>query len=151
MVSGDDTSVGYEMTTGLSCCILEEQMGKTNRSLKLFMLEHLHSLLASTMSATTALEDSATATDNWPQDDQTIDSVGNEQTTNGASPAAIEERSAGQETEQQQDHTRSSSVGAVETFRERQVKVLRSFLSVFACSFKARPRFGWATCNFEPE
>jgi hypothetical protein len=96
------------------------------------------------MSATTALEDSATATDNWPQDDQPMDSVGNEQTANASSSATVEERSAGQETEQQQDHTRSSSAGAVETFRERQVKVLRSFLSVFACSFEAKlvPRFG---------
>ena len=91
------------------------------------------------MAATTALEDSATATDNWPQDEQPMDSVGNEQTANTASSAAVEERSAGQDTEQQQDHTRGSSAGAVETFRERQVKVLRSFLSVFACSFEARP------------
>jgi hypothetical protein len=95
------------------------------------------------MAATTALEDSATATDNWPQDEQSMDLVGNEQTANAASSAAVEERSAGQDTEQQQqDHTRSSSAGAVETFRERQVKVLRSFLSVFACSLKLLPRFG---------
>jgi hypothetical protein len=90
------------------------------------------------MAATATLEDSATATDNWPQDDQSI-AAGNEQTANGASLAAVEERSAGQDTEQPQDHTRSSSAGAAETFRERQVKVLRSFLSVFACSFEARP------------
>lgn len=98
----------------------------------------LLSLVIEQMAATAAaLEDSATATDNWPQDEQSV-AVGNEQTANGALSAVGEERSAGQDTEQQ-DPIRSSSVGAVETFRERQVKVLRSFLSVFGCSFEARP------------
>ena len=99
----------------------------------------LLSLVIEQMAATAAaLEDSATATDNWPQDEQSVGPVGNEQATNGALSAVVEERSTGQDTEQQ-DPIRSSSVGAVETFRERQVKVLRSFLSVFGCSFEARP------------
>lgn len=128
------------MTTGLSCCMLGDngERLETNRSFKT-ICRRLVFCWPLTMAATTALEESAAATDNWPQDEQPMDPVGNEQTANTASSAAVEERSAGQDTEQQQDHTRSSSAGAVETFRERQVKVLRSFLSVFACSFEARP------------
>jgi hypothetical protein len=93
------------------------------------------------MAATPTVEDSATAADNWPQDDQALGPGSNEQPANGAS-SAVEERSAGQDPEPQ-DYPRGSSADAVETFREKQVKVLRSFQSVFACHSELLPPLVW--------
>ncbi len=89
------------------------------------------------MAATVAVEEATITTDNWSQEDHVMGAAESENAANGASSAvSIEERSAAQDPEPQ-DYPRSSSAGAIETFRERQVKVLRSFLSVFACSFGA--------------
>lgn len=91
------------------------------------------------MAATVAVEEAAITTDNWSQEDHLMGSAESEKAANGASSAvSMEERTAAQDPEPQ-DYPRSSSAGAIETFRERQVKVLRSFLSVFACSFGALP------------
>lgn len=90
------------------------------------------------MAAIATVDDSPTTADNWPQDDQVVGPGSNEQAANGPS---VEERSIGQDPEPQ-DYIRSSSAGAVETFREKQVKVLRSFQSVFACYLELPPLFG---------
>lgn len=75
------------------------------------------------MAATAAVEDPATPAENWPQDDQISGSGASEQAANGAS-LAVE----GHDSEQPQDYPRAPSTSATETtFREKQVKVLRSF------------------------
>ena len=88
------------------------------------------------MAAPDAVDGSTMQPDNWaPQEDQEMGPGGNGQATAGVS-LPVDERSAGQEPENP-EYPRGSSVSDNETFREKQVKVLRLFLSVFACSLRA--------------
>lgn len=81
------------------------------------------------MAAPDAVDGSTIQPDNWgPQEDQEMGPGGNGQATAGAS-LPVDERSAGQEPENP-EYPRGSSVSDNETFREKQVKVLRLFLSV---------------------
>ena len=82
------------------------------------------------MSAPNAVDESAMRSDSWaPQDGQPVGPGGNPQATNGQS-LPVDDRGAVQSPENP-DFPRGSSVTDNETFREKQVKVLRSFLSVF--------------------
>jgi len=94
------------------------------------------------MAALPAVEDSSMQADNWPQDDQSMGPGGNEQAANGAS-LPVDERSAGQDPENQ-DYPRGSSAGDNESYREKQVKVLRSFCLSLCARFGALSGFGIA-------
>lgn len=82
------------------------------------------------MAAPNAPDDSTLQPENWGvQDEQTMGTAANNQSASGAS-LAVDERSIVQDPENP-DYPRSSSVGDNDSFREKQVKVLRSFPSVF--------------------
>jgi hypothetical protein len=86
-----------------------------------------------TMAAPNPVEDSSMPPDNWgPQEDQSMGPVGNGQSTGVSLP--VDERGTIQDPENPDFPPRGSSVSENETFREKQVKVLRSFLSVL-CFF----------------
>ena len=79
------------------------------------------------MAATNAGDDSAMPPDSWgPQDDQIMGAPGDPQST--GAPLAVGDRNGGQDSENP-DYPRGTSISDNETFREKQVKVLRSFLS----------------------
>jgi hypothetical protein len=80
------------------------------------------------MAAPDAVDDSTMQPDTWGPQDQAVGPGGNGQTTSGAS-VPVDERSADQEP-RNPEYPRGSSVSDNEAFREKQVKVLRSFLSV---------------------
>lgn len=74
-------------------------------------------------------DDPSMQSDNWgPQDDQSMGPGGNGQPIAGAS-LPVDDRSTGQDPENP-EYPHSSSVSDTEAFREKQVKVLRLFLSV---------------------
>ncbi|KAF9473192.1 hypothetical protein BDN70DRAFT_843782 [Pholiota conissans] len=80
------------------------------------------------MAAPNTAEDSPMPPDNWgPQEDQVMGPGGNGQSTGASLPA--DERGTVQDPENPDYPPRGSSVSENETFREKQVKVLRSFLS----------------------
>jgi len=78
------------------------------------------------MAAPSAADDSSMPPDNWgPQDDQHIGPGGNGHSVAGTS-LPVDDRSTGQDPDNA-DYPRGSSVSDNETFREKQVKVLRLF------------------------
>ena len=82
------------------------------------------------MAASNAVDDPSMQSDNWgPQDDQSMGPGGNGQAIAGASLPVDDRSTAGQDPENP-DYPHSSSVSDTEAFREKQVKVLRLFLSV---------------------
>jgi hypothetical protein len=95
------------------------------------------------MAASNAIDDPSIQPDNWgPQDDQSMGPGGNGQLITGAS-LPVDDRSTGQDQENA-DYPHGSSVSDTEAFREKQVKVLRLFLSVrpLLCSLGALSGFG---------
>ena len=84
-------------------------------------------LFPTIMAASNAVDDPSIQSDNWgPQDDQSMGPGGNGQPIAGAS-LPVDDRSTGQDPE---NPDYPPSVSDTEAFREKQVKVLRLFLSV---------------------
>lgn len=81
------------------------------------------------MAAPNPPDDNALPNDNWgPQDDHSMGPTSNGQGASGQ-PLSIDDRAVVQDPENP-DYPRGSSVGDNDIYREKQIKVLRFFLSV---------------------